>query len=140
MKKKIIWIVIFLISHAIFFIVGDIRGKHLAMNYVFKEAKKADIEVALGRYTIYRDIVADIKSGKNDFAICRADLEASAYFDDIKSCLANQDCRGSIEKKTREVAPEALSELPLKFNYLKSENGIRRCDDKEIKIDVKPAR
>jgi len=132
MKKIIIWALVLLASHATFFIVGDTRGKHIAMKFYIEEIKKADSQVALGRYRIYRDIVSNIKTGRIDRAICGAELQASGYLDDIKSCLADKECRGTIDKATRKVAPEAFGEVPLKFHYWsKSPNGIRQCEEKK---------
>jgi len=130
MKKKLILVVVLIVSHVAFFIGGDIRGKHLAMNYVATEAQKAEAETALGLYMIYRDIVKNIKNGKSESAICSASLEASEYYDDIKTCLSNNECNSSLIEKVQKIAPEVLNNSSLEFNYLKSKNGIRRCEDK----------
>ena len=138
MKNKIVWTVVLLISHTLFFVGGDIRGKYLAAHYVRMDFEMADAAVVLGQYSVARDIAVNIKAGKYDDAKCSADLEASSKLDDLKSCLSKQKCRLSIEKRTQEIAPEALSQIPLKFDYKKSENGIRRCDDTAEKIDLRP--
>ena len=138
MPKRAIWIVVLVISCALFYFVGTYNGRRIAMDHVSIATQNANAEVALGEYTIYRDIVANIKAGKTDTAICSAALEASSSFDEIKSCLANEQCKHSILKKTREVAPEVLDGTSLKFDYIKLENGFRRCGDNASKAN--PAR
>jgi hypothetical protein len=129
MKKKITLIVVLVISHLLFFFGGVARGRHTILNYMSSETERADAVVTLGQYSIYRDIAENIKTRKYDNAKCSADLGASSTFDDIKACIANQTCRNSIEEKVREIAPEALDGSTLKFDYLESKNGIRRCNE-----------
>jgi hypothetical protein len=76
----------------------------------------------------YRDIALNIKAGRYDSAKCAAELGASAMYDDLKSCLANQDCRAAVEQEMRKAAPEVLGEAPLKFTYLKSKDRVRSCE------------
>ena len=81
----------------------------------------------------YRDLALAIKTGKYDYAVCDAELGASGRLDYLKACLADHDCRSSVEQHLRKVAPEVLGEAPLKFTYIASKNGIRSCERLESK-------
>jgi len=50
-------------------------------------------------------------------------------YDDLKSCLASQNCSIALKEKIREAAPEVLDEAPLKFNYIESKNNMRSCTE-----------
>jgi len=140
LKKKIGWAVLLVVSHILILIGGSVIGRHDAIDDLFGQAEKADAQVALGRYTIYRDMAKDIKTGRYERAQCSARLGASSMYDNVKTCLAKSECRDSIEKKAHEVAPELLGEVPLEFEYLESKNGIRHCGENVPNIYVKPAR
>lgn len=96
-----------------------------------KSGRKIDSQqclVDLGRFNVeYRDIAVAIKAGRYESAKCAADLGASAMYDDLKSCLANQDCKAAAGHEIQKAAPEVLGEAPLKFTYLKSKDRVRSC-------------
>ena len=129
LKKKIVWVVVLLISHVGIFAGGLVIGGHVTTDHVFSEFKKVNAPVVLGHYTIYRDIAVNLKGSKYDEAKCSAELGVSSMFDDLKACLANHECRDVIEGKVRKSAPEVLGEAPLEFVYWKSEGKIRSCSE-----------
>ena|ERR1700730_1284290 len=129
MKKRLVLVVVLVISHLLFLVGGTIAGRHTALKYFVTETEKADARVTLGHYAVYRDIAVDIKAGKYDKAKCRAELGASSMFDEVKACVANKNCGPSVEKEARQSAPEVLGQGPLAFGYIASKNGIRQCGD-----------
>jgi hypothetical protein len=127
--KKWIYVVLALIaSHLVAFLAGSTTGKHIAMNYIAHESKRANAQVALGHYTIYRDIAKDLKVGKQDSAKCNAELGASAMLDSIKTCLADDTCGATAIKQMQTNAPEVIGNNPLDFSYIDSKAGIKRCN------------
>lgn len=93
------------------------------------EFKKSNSMLNLGRYIEYRNIATQIKSGNYDSALCSSELGASSMYDDLKTCLADNNCKdGEFENKVRGVAPETLDKTPLEFNYRDIESGIRSCE------------
>lgn len=127
-KRRVALVVFLLISHLAAYVLGSVINRQVMLRSLSKEFNKENAIVNLGRYTEYRDIALDIKANHYDKAKCSAELGASAMYDDLKSCLANQDCRAAIEKRTREIAPEVLGESPLKFTYLKSKDRVKTCE------------
>ena len=68
---------------------------------------------AVGNYVTYRDIALAIKGSKYDSIRCRAEFAAKWNLNIAKPCLADSACRGALEGKTREFAPEVLGEAPM---------------------------
>lgn len=127
-KRKIALAAILLTSHLAAYILGSIVNRQVMLSSISNEFKQANAHVNLGRYMEYRDIALDIKAGRYDSAKCAAELGASATYDDLKSCLASQDCRAAVEQEIHKAAPEVLGESPLKFTYLKSKDRVRSCE------------
>lgn len=130
MKRKFAIAVILLLSHFIFYVLGSVINRQIMLSSFAKEFKQADAEATLGRYDEYKYIALNVSEGKYDKVKCAAELGASAMFDDLKSCVADQDCRIVIEQRLHEAAPEVLGEAPVKFSYVKSKDGIKSCADK----------
>lgn len=128
MKRKLGITVILLLSHFVFYMLGSVINRQIMIESFSKEFKRAEVETDLGRYSEYKYMILNIYDKKFDTVKCAAELGASAMYDDLKSCIAEQDCRGAIEKKLHETAPEVLGEIPLKFSYVKSKNGIKSCE------------
>ncbi len=128
LKRKIALVVILLLSHSAVYVLGSFINRQAMLSALSAQFNRTNASLNLGRYTEYRDIALDVKAGKYNNAKCSAELGASAMYDDLKSCLANQGCKGAIEQKIREAAPEILGEAPLKFTYLKSKDGIKSCE------------
>lgn len=126
-KRKITLVAILVISHLTFYVLGSVINRQVMLHALSEQFNQTNASLNLGRYTEYRDIALAIRMGKYDNAKCSAELGASAMYDDLKSCLANPNCRAVIERETRKVAPEVLGEAPLKFTYLRSKDGIRSC-------------
>ena len=99
------------------------------LNSLEANFNKSNASVNLGRYVEYRDIAVAIKAEDFDRAICISELGASSMYDDLKSCLASQNCSIALKEKIREAAPEVLDEAPLKFNYIESKNNMRSCTE-----------
>lgn len=128
LKLKIALAAILLLSHLAFYILGSVVNRQVMLSSLSKEFNRTNANVNLGRYTEYRDIALVIKASRYDKAKCSVELGASAMYDDLKSCLTNQNCRGAIEQKMRAAAPEILGEAPLKFTYIKSKDGVKSCE------------
>ena len=128
MNRKIVIAVILLISHFGFYVLGSMVNRQVMLSSFSKEFKQADAEAILGRYDEYKYIALGIKEGKYNKAKCAAELGASAMYDDLKSCVTDQDCRVVIEQKLHEVAPEVFGDAPLKFSYINSKDGIKSCE------------
>lgn len=119
-------------THALVFVGGTATGRYLTMGFVLKEVEKADAEVVLGHYTIYRDIAKALRMAKHDDALCSAELAASSMFDDVKECMTKQECANAITKTSERSAPEVLTQSkPVDFHYLPSQDGIRRCSSRD---------
>ncbi len=131
-KKKIVSAAVLIVSHVAIFILGGIVSQHTMLKAFAIEVKKANADVSLGLYSSYRYIALTVKAREYEKALCAAELSASDRYDDLKACLANQDCRPAIEQHLRENAPEVLGEAPLKFTYIAAKDGIRSCDQQPI--------
>lgn len=127
MMKKIVLAAAILIVCVIVYSIGFVRGKNIALQRVYAEGKNAEAEIALGQYTIYRDLAKHIRANQLSDALCSVSIGASSSLDDIKACLADGNCAQLISGKVAEVAPEIVEKAPLPFEYLKSKNGIRSC-------------
>lgn len=127
LKGKVTLVAILLLSHSAVYVLGSSINRQGMLSGLSQEFNRSNASLNLGRYTEYRDIALDIKASKYEIATCSAELGASAMYDDLKSCLANQGCKDAVEPKLREVAPEVLGEAPLRFTYLKGKDGIRLC-------------
>ena len=92
-----------------------------------REYERAQAIVNVGHYMDYRYIALAIKAKQYENALCNAQLGASIWYDDLKGCLASQDCKITVEEDLRRDAPEVLGQAPLGFTYIKSEDGIKSC-------------
>lgn len=119
---------VLIVSHVAFFVLGGIVSQHTMLRAFAVEVKKANADVGLGLYMDYRYTALAIKEKRYESALCAAQLGASGKYDDLKKCLADQDCRPTIEQDLRERAPEVLGEAPLKFTYIAAKDGIRSCE------------
>ena len=128
LKRKIALVAILLLSHSTVYVLGSFINRQIMLSALLEQLNRTNASLTLGRYTEYRDIALNIKAAKYDNAKCSAELGASAMYDDLKFCLADQRCKVSVEQKIREAAPEVLGEAPLKFTYLKSKDGIKSCE------------
>jgi hypothetical protein len=118
-----VWIVVLAASYVAIFIAGSALGRHNALSYFTNQTEKWDARVSLGHYTAYRDIAVAIKTASYDRAKCSAQLLASAMLDEVKRCIANNACRGFLEKEAQESAPEALGQAPLPFTHISGSIG-----------------
>ena len=128
MKRIILLSVLLGITHLLVFGIGSAFGERTALKDFTTQTEKADAQVSLGHYTVYRDIAVSIKNNRYERAKCSAQLTASAFLDDVKRCVANSACRGSIETEAHKLAPEVLGQAPLSFDYIGSKGGVRTCD------------
>lgn len=115
-------------SHVAIFFGGSFMGGKISKNYLYQEFEKANASIMLSHYVQFRDFAKSIKTGELDNARCSAELGASSNLDDVKACLANDDCKAAIEKEVPQMAPEIISGSPLGFDYKKRVNGVRRCE------------
>lgn len=127
-KKTVLVGIALVVSHAAFFALGGITNRR-AMSHAFaREERTANGAVDLGLYLDYRDIAGAISGKQYDRALCAAQLGASGRFDDVKACLAVQDCRIAIEQRVRQSAPEVTGAAPLPFGYIADKGGFRSCE------------
>ncbi len=113
MKKIVLWTTVLLVTHALFFVGGAMRGKYTAKISFEQTFESANAHVVLAHYSSYRDIALGIKSPQDIKAKCVAELMATAMSDGVKSCLANDECKRGISNAAREFAPEMLGERSL---------------------------
>lgn len=106
---------------------GAVFGGRISNEYLAKNFNEVNMPVMLAHYESYRDISRNIETSNYEMASCHAELGASAMLDVLKTCLADHDCKGFIEKDIQASAPEILGAAPLGFKYLESKEGVRRC-------------
>jgi hypothetical protein len=128
MRKRVIWGIVLVASHLLFFAGGSALARHTALGDFIRQTERADAQVTLGHYTVYRDIAVEISSRRYDRAKCNAELLASSMLDDVKGCLGNVTCRGAVEENVRKVAPEVLGQAPVAFGYIALKGGGRSCN------------
>lgn len=128
MSKKIIWIVLLIVSHAAALFGGSVVGGRISKSYLYQEFEKVNAPITLSHYAIFRDIAKGIREGNYEIAICHAELGASSNLDDIRACLKNDYCKASIEKEVSQQAPEIISGSPLPFDYKPADGAIRWCE------------
>jgi hypothetical protein len=128
MRKKIIWIVLLIVSHAAAFFGGSVVGGKVSKSYLYQEFEKANAEIMLSHYVQFRDFAKSVKTGNLDNAKCSAELGASSNLDAIRTCLKNNYCKAAIEKEVSQQAPEIISGSPLAFDYKPADGAIRRCE------------
>lgn len=132
MKTKLVLIGVLIVSHVAFFVLGGIVNRHMMLNAFATEVKNANAAVDLGLYLEYRDIALAITAKEYENALCAAQLGASGRYDDLKTCLADQRCRFTVEQHLKDRAPEILGEAPLKFAYIEARNGVRPCAQRSM--------
>ncbi|MBN8761709.1 MAG: hypothetical protein BGO61_09340 [Thiobacillus sp. 65-69] len=127
-KNRFFLIALLLVSLLSAFIGGAVLGGRISNEYLAKKFNEVNMPVMLAHYKSYRDIARNLETSNYEMANCHAELGASAMLDVLKPCLADQVCKGLIEKDIQENAPEILGIAPLGFKYLESKEGIRRCE------------
>jgi hypothetical protein len=105
-KKNILWVLLFLITHALFFVGGSMRGRQITLLSLEQEFENSNSQITLSHYSEYRDIALDIQAAKYSRAKCDAELMATAMFDGLANCLESENCKRNLSKKAREFAPE----------------------------------
>ena len=128
MKRKVALAAILILSHFAFYVLGATINRHTMLSAFAHEYDKAQAVVNVGLYMDYRYIALSIKAKRYEDALCSAQLGASVRYDDLKECLASQDCKVAVEEDLRKDAPEVLGQAPLGFTYIKSKDGIKSCD------------
>lgn len=106
---------------------GAMFGGRISNEYLAKKFNEVNMPVMLAHYESYRDIARNIETSNYEMANCHAELGASAMLDVLKTCLADQDCKGFVEKDIQASAPEISGATNLGFKYLASKEGVRRC-------------
>ena len=127
-KRKAALAAILILSHLAFYGLGSIINRHTMLSAFAREYEKSQAVVNMGLYADYRYIALAIKAKQYEYALCNAQLGASSRYDDLKECLASQDCKLTVEEDLRRDAPEVLGQAPLGFTYIKSKDGIKSCD------------
>ncbi len=118
MKKSVTWIVLLAATHVLVFVAGAAIGRRAALNDFVDQTRRAEAQVSLGRYTAYRDMAVALTTARYDRAKCEAEVLASSMLDDVKRCVAESTCRGTIAAKAQHVAPETLGQVPVPFKYV----------------------
>ena len=63
--KLLLWGAFLLMTHAVLFVAGSVRGQNITLEYYTEEFLGSDAQVGLAHYSIYRDIANYIKTQKN---------------------------------------------------------------------------
>lgn len=110
MKKKFVVLIAlaFVISNVIAFAIGSIRGSDIRQKQAEQVIEEANIQTELVHYSNYRDIALDIKAGSYVDAQCLAEMAATSMLIPIEKCTENEQCRNSLDKNARQLAPEIL--------------------------------
>ncbi len=127
-KRKVALAAALIVSHVAFYVLGAVINRQMMLHAFAVEVKKANADVDLGLYMDHRYTALAIKEKRYESALCVAQLGASVRYDDLKACLADQDCGPRIEQELRKDAPEVLGEAPLQFTYIAAKDGIRSCE------------
>lgn len=127
-KYKFTIILLWLASLIAIYLFGYYQGHIKTFNNFVKQFEASEIEVGYGRYIGYKNISANIEQNEIDKAKCRADLNASALYDELKICFSKNECKKLFdEEKEFEVSPELFEGKPKSFKYYPVINGIRSC-------------
>ncbi|MHB8624413.1 MAG: hypothetical protein ACYC9J_15265 [Sulfuricaulis sp.] len=138
MKRKIVLIVILILSHFVFYVLGAIVNRHNMLSAFTREYTNAQSGDDLGSYINYRYIALAIKARQYENALCNAELNASNRYDDLKACMADEACKTAIEEEVQKLAPEVLGKAPLQFTYIPRKDGIRKFTYVQSKDALKP--
>ena len=111
--KGALWGVILVVTHGLVFLAGSVTGKHMTSEYLEHEFEVANASVVLSHYSIYRDIALKIDAAKVDSAKCEAEINATAMFDGLGTCLKQPYCKDALRLKSHEFAPEVFGEAPV---------------------------
>lgn len=120
-------IILFVILICVFF-AGSIFGGRVSDKYLVRQFKESTMPTSLAHYKSYRDISRAIDSRSYDLAKCNSDLNASVMLDSLKVCINEENCKNIIWKDINATAPEVIDNAPLDFSYIKTNNGIKRCN------------
>ncbi len=113
MKIKTVWIAVFLVGFALFFLAGFLTGRESSKTFFAQILEYANANVALADYQAFRNISLELKANKNESARCQAEFYAIGRLDVLESCLETPSCRAMLEKKARDGTPEVLGETPM---------------------------
>lgn len=128
LRKKVVFAMVLLVSHAIFFVGGAFTGKQVTTSWFVGATQVADAQIALGHYATYRDIALDINAGQIRKAKCNANLGASAMFDGVKDCLLEESCKARLQPFVLQSAPEISGSAPIAFEYIATKDGRKNCE------------
>lgn len=116
MRRSLVWLLCAIVG-VLMFLFGLWMGDRAA----FRELHQIDQRVAalnaIARYDTAAAISSDIRDGKLYKAKCRADLIASAFFRDVRQCLAQEPCRSGIQDRVAKEVPEVLRNDRSRFVY-----------------------
>lgn len=127
-KRKAVLIAVLIVTHLGCYMFGSIINRQTMLRALALDYARLNATTSLGLYTVYRDIAVYIKEGQYARAACSANLEASAEYETLKSCLADGRCASEVQQKAHQVAPEVFGEAPLAFTYLPKKGAIRSCE------------
>jgi hypothetical protein len=115
MKKKsiLLTVLVLLISHAIVFVAGSIRGSNIRHEQAQQVLEEVNALTSLAHYSNYRDIALDIEAGHFIDAKCRAEMTATSMLAVLERCTQNEQCKDGLRKNARRLAPEVLEGAPI---------------------------
>jgi hypothetical protein len=125
MKRIFALVVILILSHLAFYVLGSVINRHMMLNAFAREYTSTQASADLGLYMDYRYIATAIKGKQYGNALCNAELNASEHYDKLRACMDSEACKNVIEEEVQKVAPEVLGKAPLKFTYVPRKDGIR---------------
>lgn len=103
-----------------FALLGFVGGKMFAERQTGRQFAAAHEHLVklneLSQYTTLLQISQTISAKNYDHALCIVDVTASVYYRELQACLADAQCRHSIEEAVKKDAPELLRGGK-KFNY-----------------------
>lgn len=102
------------------FLLGGKLGASAAQKDFDMKSKYLSFLNLMHPFRMASEISAKISDKQYQNAKCSADLSASVYYQEIRTCLADAECGSLIIDDVKEMAPEMLDDNK-KFTYY--ENG-----------------
>jgi uncharacterized membrane protein len=115
--KKIALIVLLAIVLYLTFIGGRMHAFQEEVQLNNAKVESINALNAMGSYVIQADVAKDIAAGNNAKAMCAVQVYASAKITQIRQCLEETICKSLIESEVKKVAPELISNEPLKIKF-----------------------
>lgn len=106
------------------FVLGSILGSNRAAgrsDAIHQQLLQLNMAA---HYRTLVEVSGHLAAGQASQAKCVADVTASAYYRELRSCISDGACRAGIEEEVKKSAPELLSGDKSRFRYYEN---MERC-------------